>query len=123
MKTFRAVSVLFVVASLVLVAVDRQASAGGMYGWSSAGCCGRDGYGYAGYGYGGCCQVYGGYVIGCGYGGCGPGGCGLDQGFWIVGDYTPYVIGHGPMFPAGDFSPSFSYTRITPMDMSVTTPR
>src|ERR1700733_12104383 len=53
MKIFRALCVVLVAASLVLSAFDGQASAGGMYGWGSAGCCGRDGYGYSGYGYGG----------------------------------------------------------------------
>ncbi len=29
--------------------------------------------------------------------------------FWIFGDYAPYVIGHGPMFPAGDALVGYIY--------------
>jgi hypothetical protein len=123
MKTPRAVSVLFVAAVLVVGASAGQASAGGVSGWGSAGCCGGGGYGYGGCGYGGCgAQVYGGYSV-YGYGGCGPGGCGLcavgGNAFWIVGDYAPYIIGHGPMFPAGNFSPAYSYTAPAAPDVSV----
>ncbi|HEV8003072.1 MAG TPA: hypothetical protein VGP63_24515 [Planctomycetaceae bacterium] len=104
MKTLRAVIALFVPAVLVLGASAGQASAGGRYGWGSAGCCGSTG-GYGGSGCGGC---------GGGYGGCGSGcGCLSASGgsaFWIVGDYAPYIIGHGPMFPAGDSPhPAFWY--------------
>jgi hypothetical protein len=120
MKTLRGVSVTFVAAILVLEGFACQASAGGMSGWGSCGSCAGD----SGYGYGGV-RVYGGYTIlgsggsagGYGYGGCGSGGCGMGavggSTFWIVGDYTPYIIGHGPMFPAGDFTPAFSYTAYT----------
>ena len=125
MKTLRAVIVLFVAAILVIGTSAGQAPAGGIYGWGSSGCCGDSG----GYGYTGCggCGPWGcgslGYGGGgvYGYGGCGSGGCGSGVAggpFRCVGDYAPYVIGHGPMFPAGDYSPAFSYTTPTPLDMS-----
>jgi hypothetical protein len=117
MKTLRSVSVLFGAAILVIAVSAGQASAGGIYGWGSAGCCGDsvgDGYG-GGYGQGG---VYGGYIgpptwgygglARGGYVGWGPGGCGLYSPYWIVGDYDAFIIGHGPMFPAGD-SPRGAY--------------
>jgi len=101
MKILRAVSVLFGAAILVLGASAGQASAGGTDGWDS--CRGRGGSG--GYGYS--CRG------GCGYGAWGSGGCGLSAAcggtFRCVGDYAPYVIGHGPMFPAGDYSSGYSY--------------
>jgi hypothetical protein len=118
MKIFRAVSILCVAAILVLGTSAGQSSAGELYGLGSCGACGGGG-GYGSSGSTGC--VYGGFVVlrcgggagGSGYGACGPGGCGGAGGFssfWIVGDYFPYVIGHGPMFPAGDAAVGFSYT-------------
>ena len=113
MKTLRAVSVLFVAAVLALDGSADQASAGGFYGWGSAGCCGGGGYGYSGCG-------------SCGYGGLGPwgyGGCGCRESvaargyFPGVTDYAPYIIGHGPMFPAGDYQPAFSYTQPVTIEM------
>jgi hypothetical protein len=123
MKILRAMSVLFGAAILVLGASAGQASAGGHYGWGSAGCCGGSG----GCGYGDCgsggfgARGYGGFVVGGGYGGCGSCGCGLSAAggspFWIVGDYDPYIIGHGPMFPAGD-SPQGAFWYGGPPDTS-----
>ncbi len=109
MKTFRLASIVCVASILVLGASTSQTSAGGHYGWGSAGAC----EGCSGQGYGGCGGCgYGGWGAG-GYGGCGAGGCGLGamggSTFWIVGDYTPYVIGHGPMFPAGDALVGYIY--------------
>ncbi len=118
MKTLRALSVPFVAASLLWAVSASQASAGGMHGWRSAGCCGDNaGYGCAacdgGSVYGGfsytSATVYGGWSYGgaLGYGGCGA--CGGHSGFWIVGDYDAYIIGHGPMFPSGSFKPAYFY--------------
>jgi hypothetical protein len=124
MKTTCVVSVF--VAAILVAASAGPASAEEMYGWGSAGCCGTNsGSAYGGWmsgGYGGAATVYGGYTIGYGYGGCGAGGCGVVAGsdqFWIVGDYFPYEIGHGPMFPAGNFSPVFFYTAPAPPAKSV----
>ena len=113
---FRAVSVLFVATILVLGASAGQASAGEIYGLGSSGGSGSYGrYGYSGRGgcgYDGSADWgYGGCAGSCGYRGCGSGGCGLSAaggGAGIVGDYAPYIVGHGPMFPAGD-SPSPAY--------------
>jgi hypothetical protein len=120
MKNLRAVSVLFVAAILVFGASVGQASAGGFYGWGSAGCCGGDGYG--GCGSGGCGAW--GYGGGYGYGGCGFGGCresvAARGAYPGVTDYAPYIIGHGPMFPAGDNAVGFSYTTPPTLDMSAT---
>lgn len=88
MKILRAVCVLFGAAILVLGASAGQASAGGMYCWDSCGACESSGaYGYSGRG-----------LSAAGGGGC-----------WYGGDYDRYVIGHGPMFPAGDFLTGYSY--------------
>jgi hypothetical protein len=124
MKTLRVVSTLCVTAILVLGASTGQTSAGGHYGWGSAGGCGGQGYG----GCGGC--GYGGCGAG-GYGGCGAGGCGLGatggSTFWIVGDYAPYIIGHGPMYPAGDALVGYLYpshaTPLAPNTTGVPNPR
>jgi hypothetical protein len=109
MKILRAVSVLFGAAILVLGASARQASAGGIHRWGSAGYCGPGDCGYGGFGAWG----YGG-----GYGGCGTGGCGLstagDSAVGYGGDYARYVVGHGPMFPAGD-SPHAAYSYGVPV--------
>jgi hypothetical protein len=94
MKILRAVSVLFGAAILMLGASAGHASAGGIDGWG-----GRGGYGY---------------------GACGSGGCGLSAASGgtcgYVGDYARYVIGHGPMYPAGDYSTGYSYGRPTAPD-------
>ena len=101
MKILCAVSILFGAAILVLGASAGAASAGGIYGWGSAGCCGGSG----GYGCAGC----------GGYGGCGPGGCAMGGStFWYVGDYDRYIIGHGAMYPAGD-SPRPAYWYVPPV--------
>ncbi len=113
MKILRVVSTVCMTAILVLVASTGQTSAGGHYGWGSAGGCGGQGYGGCG---------------GCGYGGCGAGGCGGcglggsgGSTFWIVGDYTPYVIGHGPMFPAGDAAVGYLYpSHAAPLEPNTT---
>ncbi|HET6327321.1 MAG TPA: hypothetical protein VFG04_21750 [Planctomycetaceae bacterium] len=125
MKILRAVIAPSVAAILVLGA--SACSAGGRYGWGSAGCCGGTG----GYGCGGCGSGGGGEfgsAGGCGYGGCGAGSCGWGAAggstFWIVGDYTPYIIGHGPMFPAGESPhPAFWYDSLTGSDKSTTPSR
>jgi hypothetical protein len=101
MKILRAMSVLLGAAILVLGASAGHASAGGIDGWGSCGARGGSGgYGYSGRG-------------GCGYGACGSGGCGLSAAGGdtcrYVGDYARYVIGHGPMYPAGDYSTGYSY--------------
>jgi hypothetical protein len=127
MKSFRAVMVRFAAPILVIGASAGQAFAGGIYGWGSAGCCGGSGgYGCSGGGVcGSGCGAWGSGGGSYGYGGCGPGGCGLGLAGGpcrTVPDYTPYIIGRGPMFPAGDYSPAYSYTaystQIAP-DMSV----
>jgi hypothetical protein len=110
---FRAVSVLLV-APILIGASAGQASAGEIYGLGSSGGSGSNGrYGRGGCGYdGSAAWGYGGCAGSCAYGGCGSGRCGLSAAggaaFGIVGDYAPYVTGHGPMFPAGD-SPSSAY--------------
>jgi hypothetical protein len=97
MKILSAASVLFGAAILVLGASAGQASAATIYPWASCWdyCGGIGEYPYTG---------------GCGYGAC---GCG----YRCYGrlDYDRYVVGHGPMFPAGDNSTGFSYgAPITP---------
>src|SRR5580704_16093441 len=110
MKTLRAMSVLFGAAILVLAASAGQASAGGIDGWGSCGACGGSrGYGYIG-------------RAGCSYGACGSGGCGLSAaGGGPCGpraEYARYVVGHGPMYPAGDYSTGYSYGAPTAPDTS-----
>jgi hypothetical protein len=101
MKILCAVSVFFVAAILVFGTSADEAFAGGIYGWGSAGCYrgggGDCGYGCASWGYG-CAGGGGGHSV------YGLGRCGLSaaSGNTYGGDYAPYVIAHGPMFPAGD---------------------
>ena len=97
MKIFGVLGVLFGAAMAVLAASAGPASAGEIYPWASAeGCAGCGEYGYAGsWGY-----AYGAYVDGSGY--HGPGCCGRL-------DYDRYIVGHGPMFPAGDRLIGYSY--------------
>jgi hypothetical protein len=96
MKMLSAVSVLFGAAILVLGASAGPASAATIYPWASCWDCGGSGEFP--------------YTAGCGYGEC---GCG----YRCVGrlDYDRYVVGHGPMYPAGDYSTGYSYgATITP---------
>jgi len=107
MKTLYALSLS--VAAILVLGASGQASAAEFYGLGSAGCCGGGGYGGCGCG-------------GHGYAGCGSGGCGVGYGygtFWYVGDYAPYVLGHGPMYISGD-RPTGVYWFVRP-DSSDTT--
>jgi hypothetical protein len=98
MKTLGVVSVLF--GAAVVLGVAGSASAG-FYPWASpCGVC--DGPNAGEY-------PTGGYNLGA----CGGGGCGWRC--YGRMDYDRYIIGHGPMFPAGDHSIGFSYgATITP---------
>ncbi len=100
MKTLRARSVLFGAAILLLGASARQASAGEIHGWGSAGFGGHGGYEYSDGG-------------SCGYGACGFGGYGLSAAGgccnWPPTDYARYVVGHGPIYPGAGYTPAYSY--------------
>lgn len=105
MKILRAKSILLGAAILLFGASARQASAGEIYGGGPyAGVGDGSGYGF----------VDGGF---CEYGACGPCCLGLcppgSAVLWSAGyphcDYARYVVGHGPMFPAGDISTGYSY--------------
>ena len=89
MKILSAVSVLFGAAILVLGASAGQASAATIYPWATGWDCEGSGeYPYTG----GCCYRCYGRL-----------------------DYDRYVVGHGPMYPAGDNSTGYSYgTPMTP---------
>jgi hypothetical protein len=83
MKILGAVSVLFGAAILVLGASAGQASAAQVYPWATCWDCGGSGeFPYTG---------------GCSY-----------RCFGRL-DYDRYIVGHGPMFPAGDHSNGYSY--------------
>ena len=96
MKILGTKSVLFGAAILAVGASAGPAFAGEIHGWASCGACGG-GYAYAsrgGYGYGGC--------FGCGascYGRL---------------EYDRYIVGHGPMYPAGDILTGYSYGAPSP---------
>jgi hypothetical protein len=83
MKILSAVSVLFGAAILVLGASAGQASAATIYPWNSCRDCEGSGE----------CP----YTGGCGY-----------RCYGRL-DYDRYVVGHGPMYPAGDISTGYSY--------------
>jgi hypothetical protein len=99
MKTFRAMSILWGAAILVVGASAGPASAGPMYGGDS--CCDGAAYGYIS-------------RPDLGSGGCGFGNVGYFQ-CGCRAEYARYIVGHGPMYPAGENSNGYSYgAQITP---------
>jgi hypothetical protein len=113
MKILRTISVFSGAAILLLAASAPQASAGEFYGWGSCpGCGGNSGYGYSDRG-------------SYGYGSYGSGrwdmNAAVGSTYWSSSEYSRYVVGHGPMYPAENYpGPRYSYMTPATPDTSAT---